>query len=127
MVGGKVTFRYDLASQRRIVQVLEPSPKQLSLKHHNALSSSSSSKQVHEHQDAYLVGFGSKSEMRKRLADAVDAEKYLSLDGLGRYKYVMELSRKLVEEEETRRRVALENRLKTPTRGSFNLVDLTLL
>jgi large subunit ribosomal protein L27 len=101
---GRVVFRYDLHRQKKIVCVEDESGYQ-----------------------APLVGFGSRKETKEKLANAVDAETYLKLDGLGRYQYVLELAKKLVKEEEQKKLAELEQRLVQPRRGKFGLVDLTLV
>ncbi|KAJ3332545.1 hypothetical protein HDU76_013856 [Blyttiomyces sp. JEL0837] len=104
LTSGRVVFRYDLAQQRRVVAVTDGSG-----------------------DEAPLVGFGSRSETKQKLADSIDAEKYLSLDGLGRYNYVLEVAGKLAEESEQKRQELLAKRLEGPRRGRFDLVDLTLV
>ncbi|KAJ3233539.1 hypothetical protein HDU81_002223 [Chytriomyces hyalinus] len=88
LIEGRVVFRYDLKTQRRIICVSDESGA-----------------------EAPLVGYASRTETKKRLADAVDAQHYLSLDSVGRYQYVLGLAKKLSEEEDVRKRELLEKRL----------------
>ncbi|ORY44787.1 hypothetical protein BCR33DRAFT_697494 [Rhizoclosmatium globosum] len=101
---GRVVFRYDVALQRRVVAVVDGSGL-----------------------EAPLVGLGSRTETKRRLADAVNAEKYLSLDAVGRLKYVRELAVQLNKEDQKQKEHQLAQRLITPGRKGFSLVDLTLI
>ncbi|KAJ3343569.1 hypothetical protein HDU83_005586 [Entophlyctis luteolus] len=101
---GRVVFRYDVASQRRYVTVSDCSGV-----------------------EAPLVGTGSRTETKQRVADAVDAQKYLSLNHLERRDYVLGLAKKLDRESEQEKKEQLAARLMQPKRATFSLVDLTML
>ncbi|KAJ3072794.1 54S ribosomal protein L2 mitochondrial [Podochytrium sp. JEL0797] len=101
---GRVVFRYDLARQRRVVAVSDESGL-----------------------EAPLVGLGSRTETKRRLADKVDANKYLALDAAGRLAYVRALAVELDVEDKEAKQKQLAQRLAAPGRKAFNLVDLTML
>ncbi|KAI8608037.1 ribosomal L27 protein-domain-containing protein [Chytriomyces sp. MP71] len=102
---GKVMFGYDLQRQKRIVSVVDGGETSV-----------------------VETGFASRAETKRRLAEAVDPEKYLGLDAVGRYEYVLGLAKGLAREEEGRQRELLGQRLAaSPRRGTFGLVDLTLI
>ncbi|KAJ3191144.1 hypothetical protein HK101_008056 [Irineochytrium annulatum] len=103
-IRGKVHFRYDIEKQCKIVTVRDDSGNQ-----------------------EPIVGLGSKKEAKQKLRDAVDAEAYLKMDSLGRYTYILELAKKLAREDGERKEEMLKDRLTRPGRGTFDLVDLTLV
>ncbi|KAJ3016620.1 UNVERIFIED_CONTAM: hypothetical protein HDU68_012112 [Siphonaria sp. JEL0065] len=100
---GKVVFRYDVVRQRRVVAV-----------------------SANESLEAPVAGF-SKTETKKRLADLVDAEKYLSLDAPSRLAYVRQLAKDLDAQDKSIKKDLLLQRLSLPGRKPFHSVDLTLL
>ncbi|KAJ3413205.1 hypothetical protein HDV05_008339 [Chytridiales sp. JEL 0842] len=114
---GVVGYGYDLAAQRKVVYVTPAS---------GTLASSTMSAS-----NDVVVGIegivGSKTQTKQMLSDRVDAEKYLKLDGLGRYKYVLDLAKEIVDENKQKQIQALEKKLVTPRRRGFGLVDLSLV
>ncbi|KAI9102053.1 ribosomal L27 protein-domain-containing protein [Phlyctochytrium arcticum] len=96
---GRVVLHYDLARQRRIVSV----------------------------DDGTLGERASKPEMKKRVAERLDLDKYLGLSAVERLSYVQEVVQEVAREE--RAREASEKAARAAQGGlrKFDLVDLTLL
>ncbi|KAJ1556432.1 hypothetical protein HK405_007584, partial [Cladochytrium tenue] len=112
---GWVTFTYDLARQRRVIWIAE--------RREDVENSQRSDGEL----AGDPIGFGSRSHVREQIAAAIDGKRYMGLDGLGRWKYVMAVADRLAKEDEVRRTKALSKRLEGQTRGAFDLVDLTLV
>ncbi|KAJ3117968.1 hypothetical protein HDU96_004644 [Phlyctochytrium bullatum] len=119
---GRVVFRYDLGTQKRIVAIVSSTGASKAAIRRNDIDEATSA--VGE---APLPGSGSRAEAKARLIEALDPKHYLSLNHFDRYKYVLETSKKLVEEDQQRQTNLLSKRLLQPKRGPMNLVDLTLL
>ncbi|KAJ3208220.1 hypothetical protein HDU67_006940 [Dinochytrium kinnereticum] len=119
---GRVVFRYDIATQKRIVGVIDADHTSLPSLIKNDIDGATAL--VGE---PPLSGSGSRTEAKNRLANALDAEHYLSLSHMDRYKYVLNMSRRLAEEDQQRQADSLSLRLMQPKRGRFSLVDLTLI
>jgi large subunit ribosomal protein L27 len=101
---GRVFFRYDLESSRKIVLVSDESGLEVP-----------------------MVGFGSRTETKQQLADAIDADKYLSLGHLDRLLYVKETAQELLAKKNKEKTLQMERRLDSVHRRRFDLVDLSLV
>ncbi|TPX63077.1 hypothetical protein SpCBS45565_g06901 [Spizellomyces sp. 'palustris'] len=99
LVPGRVVLHYDLAKQRKIVSV----------------------------DDGTLPRLPSRPEMKKRLAESLDLEKYLDMDGEGRLAYVQQKIKEISEKDSKERKAALETRLMEKGRRKFDMIDLTFL
>ena len=98
LVKGRVVLHYDLETQKRIISV----------------------------NDGTLPPLPSKTAMKSKLSQKIDSEKYLRLNGKGRYDYVMETIGSVVKEEnENQKRILKDRLLIQGCLRKFDLVDLT--
>ncbi|KAJ3272426.1 hypothetical protein HK104_004477 [Borealophlyctis nickersoniae] len=100
MAKGRVVLHYDIKKQRRYISVDDGTMDPIP---------------------------PSKKEMKSRLADMVDAEKYLRMDSADRLEYVGELIEVLAKEEEDRKKEAAVRRVTQHGKRKLGLVDLTML
>ncbi|KAI8905967.1 ribosomal L27 protein-domain-containing protein [Gorgonomyces haynaldii] len=97
LISGRVVVWYDIAKQRRYVSV----------------------------DDGTLGPLPTRVEMKKKLADSIDAREYVKLDPVGRYEMTMQKIQELTDDM-AKKRTALQNELMTQKgRRRFQLVDLT--
>ncbi|KAI9017618.1 ribosomal L27 protein-domain-containing protein [Gaertneriomyces semiglobifer] len=99
LIPGRVVLHYDLSRQRRYVSV----------------------------DDGTLPPLPSRPEMKKRLTDSLDLEKYLEMGGEERLAYVQEKIKEIARATEEDAQKALKTRLMEKGRRKFDLVDITLL
>lgn len=98
---GKMCIHYDVITQRRYISIDDGTmPKEL---------------------------YPSRGIVKARLADSIDAAKYLSLDVQGRYDYVAQQIRLMKQEQDKLREEYIVKRVTENGNRKFNLVDLTLL
>ncbi|TPX60816.1 hypothetical protein PhCBS80983_g01518 [Powellomyces hirtus] len=99
LIPGRVVLHYDLQRQRRLVSV----------------------------DDGSLPALPTRPQMKKRLAESLDLEKYLAMSGEDRLEYVQNKIREIAAEDKKEAKVALGQSLLRNGRRRFDLVDLTLL
>ncbi|KAI8815306.1 ribosomal L27 protein-domain-containing protein [Cladochytrium replicatum] len=117
LVHGRVHFHYDIARQRNYVSVDDGS---LSSSVQFGAAAGLSP------QEALAAWLPSEKMEKERLIAALDIERYLQLDGFGRYRYVLETIDEIKKKDEEALERTAPLRLLSKVRP-FNLVDLTRL
>jgi large subunit ribosomal protein L27 len=96
---GKVVLHYDIETQRRYISV----------------------------DDGTLPPQPSKVALKSLVVDQINFQKYLSLDGRGRYDYAMQVIANVVESQKQEQKQRLETDLYQGKPRRFDLQDLTQL